>query len=221
MERYLRFGYRCLTVGGALVAAGGLIYAATYITPFSADVGTTGFLVGAVLRLLGLVGIMGGMAALGVRQADRSRAAGPIAGLVMTGALTLWAGTVFVDLFVSGALAKANAALVDGTESDDRMILGFMLAFFFVALAFISFGIVTLRARTFPRSVGWLLTATGVVALVPLPVSFPVSDLELGILMVCAGLIASRVGSPGHEVSVASDVSSSRSATTLQIDSSN
>jgi hypothetical protein len=35
MERHLRFGYVCLIIGGVLVAAGGLIYAATYSTPFS------------------------------------------------------------------------------------------------------------------------------------------------------------------------------------------
>ncbi len=197
MHRYLTFGYASLLVGGLVVAAGGLIYAAVYGSPFSAVVPTGGFVLGAAIRLIGLIGVMVGMPALVACQAER---AGAWAGAVLLGVtawLALWAGILFTDLFVSGALSAADPGLVDGTTSNDRLALGFLLAFFGV-VSLLPLGIMTVRSRVLPRAAGWVLIGTGVVALVPLPVSVPVADIELGLLLAVVGLLAlrSRAGDP-------------------------
>lgn len=191
MERYLRFGYLALATGGVILVLGGLLYCATWTTPFSAETVTTGFVLAAVLRLAGIVGLMMGLSAVIVRQSEAMGRTGLVALVGVTAWLVLWAGTVFTDLFIAGALARSAPGVLDGTVPDDRLALGFLVAYFTV-LFVIVLGVATLRARVFGRAVGWLLIATGVVAIVPLPVDLPVSDIELGVLLAVVGVLARR-----------------------------
>lgn len=192
MQRYLRFGYLALVTGGVVLALGGLVYCVTWTTPFSAETVTTGFVVAAVLRLAGIVALTIGLTALAVRQSDRAGRMGLVGLVGVTGWLTLWAGTVFTDLFIAGALSRFAPGILDGSAPDDRLSLGFLVAYFGV-LFLILLGVATLRAGIFGRAVGWLLIATGLVAVVPLPIDLPVSDIELGVLLAAVGLLARRV----------------------------
>ena len=101
MSRYLNFGYTALLIGGVLLAIGGLVYSLTYVTPFSTEVHTTGFVAGSALRLAGQVGVLLGLTAMSVRQLERTGRTGLVVLVGLTTWMAMWIGMTFTDLFKS------------------------------------------------------------------------------------------------------------------------
>ena len=191
MQRYLSFGYLTTIVGGLLLALGAAVSAATWIQPFSAQVVTGGFVAGAALRLAGVVCMVIGLTACYVRQAQRAGILGLVAYVLVVVNLVLQAGIMFSDLFVTGALARFAPGVLDGTQDDPRLGVGFLLAWV-LNVSFILFGVASLRARVFGRPVGWALVVMGLFPLVPLPIDVPVGEIGIGLACVVVGVFARR-----------------------------
>jgi hypothetical protein len=118
-----------------------------------------GYLFGAVLLLIGLVGL----------YTDQSEAAGSLGAVVF---LTAFLGTA---LFVGinwdqavgvPALAREAPELL-GPEAP--LPLGFRLSSWLFSLGWLLFGVVTLRVGRYPREAAWLLIIGAVINLIPRP----------------------------------------------------
>lgn len=192
MQRYLSFGYFATIAGGVLLAIGSAMALAVGDEPFSVRAVTTTFIVSSALRLLGAVGIILGVTAIYVRQASRAGTFGLVAYALVIVNMVLQAGTMWSDLFVTGALAANAPQVLDGTASDGRLDAAFLAAWLLNA-TFVLLGIATLRARVFPRIVGWMLIVMGAITIVPLPVDGPVYEIVIGVACAVAGLAARRV----------------------------
>jgi hypothetical protein len=192
MQRYLSFGYVITIVAGCALVVADLALVAGWTTPFSAEVATGSFMLAAAMRLLAVTGLVVGLSAIYVRQAERAGVLGLVAYVIAVAALVLQAGTIFTDLFVSGALAQSAPGIVDGAQENARMSTGFLVAWV-LNLGTTLLGIATLRSRVFGRVVGWALIVAGVFPLVPLPFDVPVSEIGIGAACIVAGLAARRV----------------------------
>ncbi len=192
MQRFLSFGYLALIAGGLLLAAGSALSLTLPPDAFSIQVTSGTFMVSAGLRLAGAVGIIVGLTAVYVREADRSGRLGLVAYVLVIVNMVLQSGWMWADLFVSGVLATGSPGVLDGTVQDPRLDAAFLSAWLMNA-TFIVLGVATLRARVFPRPVGWALIAAGVVTLVPLPVDGPVYEVIIGAAVAIAGVTSRRV----------------------------
>lgn len=133
------------------------------------------YLLGAVLLLLGLVGI----------YASQSEAAG-VLGLV--GFLAAFLGTALLvgvlwfELFITPSLATRAPGLAEA----ELGLAGFILVFLLGVVGWLLFGVATLRARTYPRWAAVLLMVGGVVAFIPIPLAgivFSVAIAWLGFVL--------------------------------------
>jgi hypothetical protein len=192
MQRYLSFGYLAAIIGGLLLALGNVVAVPGSSTPFSAQVLTAPFVVSAALRLAGVTLMMVGLTAIYVRMSDRAGAFGLVAYALVMVNLVLQAGTMFADLFVTGALAANAPAVLDGAVDDSRLSMAFLLAWVFNT-TLVLLGIATLRARVFSKVVGWSFIVMGAITVVPLPVDGPVYEIVIGAACVLAGVYARRV----------------------------
>ena len=192
MQRYLTFGYLATVVGGLFLAVGSAIALPGSSTPFSEQAVTSAFIASSSLRLAGVALMMIGLTAIYVRTSDRAGVFGLIAyGLVMVN-LVLQSGTMFADLFVTGALAAHAPAVLDGSVDDARLSTAFLLAWVFNT-TLVLMGIATLRARVFSKVVGWSLIVMGAITVIPLPVDGPVYEIVISAACVLAGVYARRV----------------------------
>lgn len=198
MQRYLSFGYLATIVGGLLLALGSALSLAVAQDPFSAKVVTTGFIVSSALRLLGATAIIIGVTAIYVRQAASAGTFGLIAYTLVILNMVMQAGTMWSDLFVTGALAANAPQVLDGTAPDGRLDAAFLAAWVLNS-TFILLGIATLRARVFPRLVGWMLIVMGAITAVPLPVDGPAFEIVIGASCAVAGFAARRITPLGDE----------------------
>ena len=137
------------------------------------------YLLGAVLLLLGLVGL----------YASQSEAAG-VLGLV--GFLAAFLGTALLvgvlwfELFITPSLA----ARAPGLAEAELGLAGFILVFLLGVVGWLLFGVATLRARIYPRWAAVLLMVGGVVAFVPIPLAgiiFSVAIAWLGLVLFTGG----------------------------------
>lgn len=133
------------------------------------------YLLGAVLLLLGLVGL----------YTSQSEAAG-VLGLV--GFLTAFLGTALLvgvlwfELFITPSLATRAPGLAEA----ELGLAGFILVFLLGVVGWLLFGVATLRARAYPRWAAVLLMVGGVVAFVPIPLAgivFSVAIAWLGFIL--------------------------------------
>lgn len=189
MQRYLAFGYVTTIVGGVLLALGSAIALLTGGESFSATVVTTAFIVASTLRLLGAAAMIIGLTAVYVRESSHAGTFGLVAYALVTLNLVLQAGMMWADVFVTGVLATGAPEILDGTASDPRLDAAFLSAWL-MNTAFVLLGIATLRARLFPRLVGWMLIVMGAITLVPLPVDGPVYEIVIGAACAIAGVAA-------------------------------
>jgi hypothetical protein len=196
MQRYLSFGYLATIAGGLLLAVGSILSLTIAQDPFSAKVVTTAFVVSSALRLLGATAIIIGVTAIYVRESARAGTFGLIAYVLVILSMVLQAGTMWSDLFVTGALAANAPQLLDGTASDGRLDAAFLTAWV-LNTTFVLLGIATLRARVFPRLVGWMLIVMGAITVIPLPFDGPVFEVVIGGACAVAGVAARRVPSVG------------------------
>ena len=192
MQRFLSFGYLALIAGGLLLAAGSALSLTLSEDAFSVQVTSGTFMVSAGLRLAGAVGMIVGLTAVYVREADRAGRLGLVSYVLVVVNMVLQAGWMWADLFVTGALATGSPGVLDGTVQDPRLDAAFLAAWLMNA-TFIVLGVATLRARVFRRSVGWALIAAGVVTLIPLPFDGPVYEVIIGVAVAIAGATAHRV----------------------------
>ena len=118
------------------------------------------YLLGALLLLLGLVGLYTSQ----VEAAGILGVAGFLAAFFGT-ALVL--GAIWFELFISPPLA-AEAPALSETELG---LPGFILAFLLAGIGWILFGVATLRARVYPRPAAVLLIVGAVVSFTPIPLS--------------------------------------------------
>lgn len=137
------------------------------------------YLLGAVLLLIGLVGL----------YASQSEAAG-VLGLV--GFLAAFLGTALLvgalwfELFVTPSLATRAPGLAEA----ELGLAGFILVFLLGVVGWVLFGAATLRARAYPRWAAVLLMVGGVVAFVPVPLAgivFSVAVAWLGFVLFAGG----------------------------------
>ena len=133
------------------------------------------YLLGAVLLLLGLVGL----------YASQSEAAG-VLGLV--GFLAAFLGTALLvgvlwfELFITPSLATRAPALAEA----ELGLAGFILVFLLGVVGWLLFGAATLRARVYSRWAAVLLMVGGVVTFVPIPLAgivFSVAIAWLGFIL--------------------------------------
>lgn len=187
MERYLRFGYWSTLIGGLLLLAGAALTAVNANgQPFSEQVVTSTFAVATSLRLLGVMAMIIGFAAIAARQSSSLGRFGLVAYGLAVANLVLQAGWMFSDLFVTSVLAARAPDVLDGTGDTGRLGAAFLIAWLMnVSIAL--FGVATLRARVLPRTVGWSLVAAGLLTLVPLPFDGPVYEVMIGAAVAIAG----------------------------------
>ena len=194
MQRFIHYGYWALAVGGVMLAAGSG-WTATLGGPLSEVAPTTGFTIGASLRLVGAIAIMIGLTAVYTAIADRAGWFGIVAYTLALSNMVLQAGWIWADTFLSGMVAEVAPGILDGETSDGRATAGFMLAWLMnTTLALL--GIAVLRARQHRRAVGWGLIVMGAITLVPLPIDGPIYEVIIGLAAAVAGASALRPRAP-------------------------
>lgn len=124
-----------------------------------------------VLLLLGLVGLY-------ARQAEASGILGLIAFLVAFAGTALMLGTWWTNAFVPPVLAQENSRLLE-TGPTGVLNFAFTLSFSLAALGWLLFGLVSLRARIYPRAATVALMVGAALTFAPLPVSGTVLYLAI------------------------------------------
>ncbi len=128
---------------------------------YLADGGTR--LLAGVLLLLGLVGLY-------ARQSEASGVLGLGAFLIAFAGTTLILGTWWTNTFVAPSLATEAPAFLEAGPTG-VLGVGFTLSFALGALGWLLFGLVSLRARVYPRAAVVVLMVGAVLAFAPLPIS--------------------------------------------------
>jgi hypothetical protein len=131
-----------------------------------------------VLLLLGLVGLY-------ARQSEAVGPLGLVAFLAAFAGTALIFGTWWTNAFVAPVLAQENSRLL---ETGPTGVLGvaFTLSFALGAVGWLLFGLVSLRARVYPRAAVIALIVGAVLTFVPLPgagVVFYVAVAWLGLTL--------------------------------------
>jgi hypothetical protein len=130
------------------------------------------FLLGAVLLLVGLVGLY-------VRQSEAAGVLGFVGFLIAFLGTALALGTVWAQLFVAPSLATEAPGVLDN-EPTGMLAAGFMITFMIVfPLGWLLFGIATLRAQVYPRAPAIVLIAGSVITFLPLPLTGLVLDVAV------------------------------------------
>jgi hypothetical protein len=137
------------------------------------------YLLGAVLLLLGLVGLY-------ASQSEAAGVLGLVGFLVAFLGTALLAGVLWFELFITPSLATRAPGLAEA----ELGLAGFILVFLLGVVGWVLFGAATLRARTYPRWAAVLLMIGGVVAFVPVPLAgtvFSVAIAWLGLVLFTGG----------------------------------
>ena len=137
------------------------------------------YLLGAVLLLLGLVGLY-------ASQSEAAGVLGLVGFLVAFLGTALLAGVLWFELFLTPSLATRAPGLAEA----ELGLAGFILVFLLGVVGWVLFGAATLRARTYPRWAAVLLMIGGVVAFVPVPLAgtvFSVAIAWLGLVLFTGG----------------------------------
>ena len=137
------------------------------------------YLLGAVLLLLGLVGLY-------ASQSEAAGVLGLVGFLVAFLGTALLAGVLWFELFITPSLATRAPGLAEA----ELGLAGFILVFLLGVVGWVLFGAATLRARTYPRWAAVLLMIGGVVAFVPVPLAgtvFSVAIVWLGLVLFTGG----------------------------------
>ena len=175
----VRWGGLAAILAGVLLVVADLLNLAIGFgdEPFS-EVATTGThalqswirLIGAVLLLIGLVGL----------YARQSEAAGPLG---LAGFLVAFLGTALITgflwaaLFIVPALAVEVPAFLDEVEG---LPPGLFVALITFCVGWLLFGIATLLARVYPRTAALVLIIGAVLAILPLPFTGIVLAVAVG-----------------------------------------
>lgn len=174
----IRWSGLATILGGALllisdllsltVTSGSLSQLAT-TTSYAVDSGTR--LLAGILLLLGLVGLY-------ARQSAASGALGLVAFLAAFAGTALAFGTWWTNAFVAPSLATEAPALLDAGPTG-ALGFGFTLSFALTALGWLLFGLVSLRARVYPRAAVGVLVVGAALTFAPLPGSAVVLEVAI------------------------------------------
>ena len=136
---------------------------------YLADGGTR--LLAGVLLLLGLVGLY-------ARQSEASGALGLVAFLVAFAGTALILGTWWTNAFAAPSLAAEAPAFLEAGPTG-VLGFGFTLSFALGAVGWLLFGLVSLRARVYPRAAAAVLMVGAALTFVPLPISGVVLEVAI------------------------------------------
>jgi hypothetical protein len=142
------------------------------LTVFSGDlvemVTTGAYLVDGSARVLAGVLLLLGLVGLYARQSEASGALGLVAFLVAFAGTTLILGTWWTNAFVAPSLAADAPAFLEAGPTG-VMGLAYTLSFALSAVGWLLFGLVSFRARVYPRAAAATLMVGAVLTFVPLP----------------------------------------------------
>ena len=150
------------------------------------EVATTGaYLADGSARVLGGVLLLLGLVGLYARQSEVSGALGLVAFLIAFTGTALIAGTWWTNAFVAPSLATDAPAFL---EAGPTGVLGvaYTLSFALAAVGWLLFGLVSLRARVYPRPAVVVLMVGAALTFAPLPgsqVVFEVAVAWLGLVL--------------------------------------
>jgi hypothetical protein len=155
----LRWAGLAALAGGVLIVLAALLGAA--IGP---DETSGTFIFQQVLSLLGAVLILLGLVGLYASQAEAAGPLGLLGFLVAFLGTTLVAGVFWANTFIAPILAAEAPEVFEETSP-----VGFPLTFFTTSIGWLLFGLATLRAGVYPRVAAIALMVGAVVSFLPLP----------------------------------------------------
>jgi hypothetical protein len=142
------------------------------------------YLIGAVLLLLGLVGLY-------VSQSEAAGVLGLVGFLVAFAGTALLSGALWFELFITPALAVESPELAEA----ELGLAGFILSFLLVIVGWLLFGAATLRAHVYPRWAAVLLIVGAIVSFAPVPLAGTVLSVAvawLGFLLFTGKVISTE-----------------------------
>lgn len=142
------------------------------------------YLIGAVLLLLGLVGLY-------VSQSEAAGVLGLVGFLVAFAGTALLSGALWFELFITPALAVESPELAEA----ELGLAGFILSFLLVIVGWLLFGAATLRAHVYPRWGAVLLIVGAIVSFAPVPLAGTVLSVAvawLGFLLFTGKVISTE-----------------------------
>jgi hypothetical protein len=158
-------------VAGALLLVGALLSRATESENMSVSATTPSYAFSSLLYLIGAVLLLLGLVGLYVRQSEAAGILGLVAFLVAFFGTALALGATWAELFVAPSLAVEAPRVLDA-EPTGMLALGFTLTFFvFLPLGWLLFGVASYRARIYPRVATILLMVGAVIAALPIPLT--------------------------------------------------
>jgi hypothetical protein len=158
-------------VAGALLSVGALLSLATESENMSVSATTPSYAFSSLLYLLGAVLLLLGLVGLYIRQSEAAGILGFVAFLVAFFGTGLALGATWAELFVAPSLAVEAPRVLDA-EPTGMLALGFTLTFFvFLPLGWLLFGVASYRARIYPRGATILLMVGAVIAALPIPLT--------------------------------------------------
>lgn len=170
--------------GLAAVLSGGMLLISDFLsfTVNSGDlteVATTGaYLIDGTTRILAGVLLLLGLVGLYARQSEAAGVPGLVAFLVAFAGTALILGTWWTNTFVAPSLATEAPAFL---EAGPTGVLGaaYTLSFALAAVGWLLFGLVSLRARVYPRAATAVLMVGAALSFAPLPASGVVLEVAI------------------------------------------
>ncbi len=167
----IRLSGLAAVAGGVLLSVGALLSLATESENLSGSATTAPYAFTWLLYLLGAVLLLVGLVGLYVRQSEATGILGLVGFATAFFGQALALGAVWNQLFVAPLLAVEAPRVLDA-EPTGMLALGFTLTFLvFLPLGWLLFGVASFRARIYPRAAAILLMVGAVIAGLPIPLT--------------------------------------------------
>jgi hypothetical protein len=170
-------------IGGVLLLISDLLGLAAPSGSLSEAATTTSYAVNNGLRILGGIALLLGLVGLYVGQSEASGPLGLVGFLAAFAGTSLILGTSWTNTFVAPSVATEAPAFLDAGPTG-ALGFGFTLSYALAALGWLLFGLISFRARVYPRAATVALIAGAVLTFAPLPASgvvFNAAVLWLGL----------------------------------------
>jgi hypothetical protein len=159
------------------------------------------FQIGGVAYLLGFVALLVAAVATYLRQHTRAGRFGLVAVLTAIAGTMLLGGDLWFETFAVPWLADQAPGALD-TEPTTLLAIGAISSYLLFAIGWVLYGIATLRARVFPRSLAIALVAGGVIGfnalLAPFGIPLGVTVAALGAWIVRNSQASRAPAAPGE-----------------------
>ncbi len=167
----IRWSGLAAILAGVLLSVGALLSLTTESENLSQSATTASYTFSALLYLLGAMLLLLGLVGLYVRQSEASGSLGLVAFVLAFVGTALALGATWAELFVPPSMAVEAPTVLDA-EPTGMLALGFTLTFlFFLPLGWLLFGVASLRARIYPRAAAILLMVGAVISGLPIPLT--------------------------------------------------